>query len=54
MWPRLPGFAAGVRGGLAREDRRAAGELQVCGLMAGGAGGARRAAGLPARRPGPG
>src|SRR5437660_6222888 len=34
--PELPGFAAGMLGGLARKDQRAAGELYVRGLLTDG------------------
>jgi SRSO17 transposase len=36
VWPRLVAFAAEMLGGLARKDQRAAGELYVRGLLAGG------------------
>ena len=34
--PELPGFAAGMLGGLARKDQRVAGELYVRGLLTDG------------------
>ena len=36
VWPRLAEFAAGMLGGLARSDQRAAGELYVRGLLTDG------------------